>query len=46
MPGSKIKYQLELSFSKISFWVTKDNDNKTLTEQVFFSMASALVDSR
>jgi hypothetical protein len=44
--GSKIKYQLDLSFSKISFWATKDNDNETLTEQAFFSMASALVDSR
>lgn len=33
--GSKIKYQLNLSFSKISFWVTKDNDNETLTEKVF-----------
>lgn len=44
--GSKIKYQLELSFSKISFWATKDNDNEALIEQKFFSMASALADGR
>lgn len=44
--GSKIKYQLDLSFSKISFWETKDNDNEALTEQRFFSMASALADGR
>jgi len=44
--GSKIKYQLDLSFSKISFWATKDNDNEALTEQTFFSMALALVNGR
>lgn len=44
--GSKIKYQLEMSFSKISFWATKDNDNEALIEQKFFSMASTLVDGR
>jgi hypothetical protein len=44
--GSKIKYLLDLSFSKISFWETKDNDNEALTERKFFSMASALADGR
>lgn len=46
LSGSKIKYQLDLSFSKISFWATKDNDNEALTEQTFFSMALALVNGR